>query len=71
MPSITSARKSSGKNVQNLGNYKQYVRLRVPWGGYMYPAYTINKAYTECDTYVSLAKLKNHWIAGVTMSMKK
>ncbi len=58
------------ENVQNLGNYKQYVRLRVPWGGYMYPAYTINKAYTECDTYVSLAKLKNHWIAGVTMSMK-
>ena len=58
------------ENVQNLGNYKQYVRLKVPWGGYMYPAYTINKAYTECDTYVSLAKLKNHWIAGVTMSMK-
>ena len=58
------------ENVQNLGNYKQYVRLQVPWGGYMYPAYYLNKAYTECDTYVSFAKLKNHWIAGVTMSMK-
>ncbi len=58
------------ENVQNLGNYKQYVRLQVPWGGYMYPAYYLNKAFTECDTYVSLAKLKNHWIAGVTMSMK-
>jgi len=58
------------ENVQNLGNYKQYVRLKVPWGGYMYPAYTINKAYTECDVYASLSKLKNHWIAGVTMSMK-
>jgi uncharacterized protein (DUF362 family) len=58
------------QNVQNLGNYKQYVRLKVPWGGYMYPAYHINPAYTQCDTYVSLAKLKNHWIAGVTMSMK-
>lgn len=58
------------ENVQNLGNYKQYVRLKVPWGGYMYPAYYINQAYTECDTYVSFAKLKNHWIAGVTMSMK-
>ncbi|HLH03298.1 MAG TPA: DUF362 domain-containing protein [Bryobacteraceae bacterium] len=58
------------ENVQNLGNYKEYVRLKVPWGGYMYPAYHINKAYTECDTYVSLAKLKNHWIAGVTLSMK-
>jgi len=58
------------ENVQNLGNYKDYVRLKVPWGGYMYPAYHINQAYTECDTYVSFAKLKNHWIAGVTMSMK-
>ena len=53
-----------------LGNYKKYVRLKVPWGGYMYPAYTINQAFTECDVYASLAKLKNHWIAGVTMSMK-
>jgi uncharacterized protein (DUF362 family) len=57
-------------NVQNLGGYKQYVRLKVPWGGYMYPAYYLNPAFTECDTYVSFAKLKNHWIAGVTLSMK-
>lgn len=58
------------ENVQNLGNYKKYVRLKVPWGGYMYPAYHINQAFTECDVYATLAKLKNHWIAGVTMSMK-
>lgn len=58
------------ENVQNLGNYRKYVRLKVPWGGYMYPAYTINQAFTECDVYASLSKLKNHWIAGVTMSMK-
>ena len=58
------------ENVQNLGNYKQYVRLKVPWGGYMYPAYHLNKAFVECDSYVSLSKLKNHWIAGVTMSLK-
>lgn len=58
------------ENVQNLGRYKQYVRLKVPWGGYMYPAYYLNQAFTECDVYASLSKLKNHWIAGVTMSMK-
>lgn len=57
-------------NVQNLGDYKQYARLAVPWGGYLYPAYHINRAFVDCDTYVSLAKLKNHWIAGVTMTMK-
>jgi uncharacterized protein (DUF362 family) len=58
------------ENVQNLGKYKQYVRLKVPWGGYMYPAYHLNQAFTECDVYASLSKLKNHWLGGVTMSMK-
>ena len=58
------------ENVQSLGKYKQYVRLKVPWGGYMYPAYHVNQAFTECDVYASLSKLKNHWIGGVTMSMK-
>jgi uncharacterized protein (DUF362 family) len=58
------------ENVQNLGKYKQYARLKVPWGGYMYPAYHLNPAFTECDVYASLSKLKNHWIGGVTMSMK-
>jgi uncharacterized protein (DUF362 family) len=58
------------ENVQNLGKYKQYVRLKVPWGGYMYPAYYLNQAFVDCDVYASLSKLKNHWIAGVTMSMK-
>ena len=57
-------------NVQNLGPYKKYVRIAVPWGGYLYPAYYINQSFVDCDTYVSLAKLKNHWIAGVTMTMK-
>jgi uncharacterized protein (DUF362 family) len=58
------------ENVQNMGSYKKYVRLKVPWGGYMYPAYYVNQAFTECDVYASLSKLKNHWIAGVTLSMK-
>jgi uncharacterized protein (DUF362 family) len=58
------------ENVQNVGKYKQYVRLKVPWGGYMYPAYHLNQAFTECDVYASLSKLKNHWIGGVTMSTK-
>ncbi|HMF74042.1 MAG TPA: DUF362 domain-containing protein [Bryobacteraceae bacterium] len=58
------------ENTQNLGSYKSYVRLKVPWGGYMYPAYYVNRTFTECDVYASLSKLKNHWFGGVTMSMK-
>jgi uncharacterized protein (DUF362 family) len=58
------------ENVQNLGDHKQYVRLKVPWGGYAFPAYHLNPAFIDNDVYVSLSKLKNHWIAGVTMSLK-
>ncbi len=57
-------------NVQNLGPYKQYVRLKVPFGGYVFPAYHINQAFVDCDVYASLSKLKNHWLGGVTMSIK-
>ncbi|MEO7145251.1 MAG: DUF362 domain-containing protein [Bryobacteraceae bacterium] len=58
------------ENVQNLGKGSKYVRLKVPWGGYMFPAYHLNHSFVDCDTYVSLSKMKNHWIAGVTMSLK-
>lgn len=58
------------ENAQNLGQAAQYVRLNVPGGGYMYPAYDLNHSFVDCDAFVSLSKLKNHWIAGVTMSLK-
>ena len=58
------------ENAQNLGRGSKYVRVKVPWGGYIYPAYDLNHSFVDCDVYASLSKLKNHWIAGVTMSLK-
>ena len=58
------------ENGQNLGQGRRYARVKVPWGGYMFPAYDLNHSFVDCDTYVSLSKLKNHWIAGVTMALK-
>jgi uncharacterized protein (DUF362 family) len=58
------------ENTNSLGLGKQYVRMKVPGGGLMYPAYDLNHSYQDCDVYVSMSKLKNHWIAGVTMTMK-
>ncbi len=58
------------ENTQNLGQAKQYNRLKVPWGGYIFPAFDLNHSFTDCDVYVSLSKLKNHAVAGVTMSLK-
>jgi uncharacterized protein (DUF362 family) len=47
-----------------------YKRLWVPGGGLMFRAYDLNPVYTDIDVYVSLAKLKEHATAGVTLSMK-
>lgn len=58
------------ENVQNRGLAKQYSRVKVPTGGYIFPAFDLNHSFVDCDVYASLSKLKNHWIAGVTMSLK-
>lgn len=58
------------ENTNFLGNGKTYSRLRVPNGGLLFPAYDVNHSYEDCDVYVSLAKLKEHSTAGITLSMK-
>src|SRR5262249_31393550 len=58
------------EDTRNKGKGKQYHEVKVPWGGSLYPAYLLNHSYVDCDSYVSLAKLKNHLIAGVTLSIK-
>ncbi len=58
------------ENTNNLGKATKYSRVKVPWGGYIFPAYDVNHSFVDCDVYVSLSKLKNHWVAGVTMSLK-
>jgi hypothetical protein len=47
-----------------------YSRFDVPYGGYLFPGYDLSPAYGECDVFVSLAKLKQHVKAGITLSMK-
>ena len=58
------------EDTHNLGNGKKYHEVKVPWGGSLFPAYHINHSYVDCDVYVSLAKMKNHSAAGVTLSIK-
>ena len=58
------------ENTRNLGAGSRYARLRVPGGGHLFSAFEFNHAYEETDVMVSLAKLKNHITAGVTLSMK-
>jgi uncharacterized protein (DUF362 family) len=58
------------ENTNFLGSGKSYARFMVPGGGLMYAGYDLNHSYRDCDVFVSLAKLKQHRTAGVTLSMK-
>lgn len=58
------------ENTNYLGCGKKYSRFQVPRGGLLFPAYDLNHSYEDCDVFVSIAKLKEHATAGVTLSMK-
>lgn len=60
----------SWEDTRNKGPWKDYSRLVIPWGGYIYPAVYLNQRYEKTDVFVSLAKLKDHANAGVTMAVK-
>jgi uncharacterized protein (DUF362 family) len=58
------------ENTRNLGAGKSYAHLKVPNGGYFFSSFDFNHSYHDTDVMVSMAKLKRHLTAGVTLSMK-
>ena len=58
------------ENTRNMGSGKKYAELKVPGGGLMFSSFQVNHWYDETDVLVSLCKLKQHFSAGVTLSMK-
>lgn len=67
---LNAGKKVEFENTNYLGQGKDYVRFKVPGQAHMFPAYDLNHSYYDCDTFVSIAKLKEHATAGVTMAMK-
>lgn len=57
-------------NTNAAGKGGKYSRLKVPSGGYIFPAYELNRAFEDTDVFMSMAKLKNHETCGVTLAMK-
>ncbi len=58
------------ENTRNLGSGQAYARLDVPGGGYLFSYFELNHSCRDTEVFVSLAKLKQHLTAGVTLSMK-
>jgi len=67
---VGAGRRVELENTNWLGRAREYERFDVPHGGLLFPSFLLNRAFGECDTFVSLAKLKHHTTAGVTLSMK-
>ena len=67
---LNAAARVEMENTNWLGRAKTYRRFTPPNGGHMFPAYMLNHSYEDCDVFVSVAKLKEHATAGVTMSLK-
>jgi len=58
------------EDTRNLGSGSQYTHLTVPDGGRLFSSFDVNHCYADTDVFVSLSKMKNHSVAGVTLSMK-
>jgi len=58
------------EDTNGLGQGKQYSTLQVKSRPYIFPAFSFNHSYEDCDFFVSVAKMKNHEELGITLSMK-
>jgi uncharacterized protein (DUF362 family) len=58
------------EDIRNRGQWRGYAKFDVPWGGYMFPAFQLNRRFEETDFLISLAKLKQHACAGITGAVK-
>lgn len=67
---LNAAQNVEFENTNYLGKGKKYSRFTVPYGGYIFPGFDLNHSYEDCDVFVSMAKMKEHATAGITLSMK-
>jgi uncharacterized protein (DUF362 family) len=67
---LSAAPRVEFENTNYIGRARKYSRLATPHGGHIFKAFDLNHSYEDCDVFVSIAKMKDHATAGVTLSMK-
>jgi len=60
----------SFENTRNLGSGSRYVQRNVPGAPQLFSYFMFNHCYADTDVMISLAKMKNHVTAGVTLAIK-
>ncbi len=68
---LSAAERVEFENTNWLGRGKTYSRFPVPKGGHVFKAFDLNHSYEDCDVFVSLAKMKDHANAGVTLGLRR
>ena len=62
-----------GANMINLNNpapYSDFVDVSVGPNKFYYDSFTLNKILSDVDVYISIPKMKQHYEAGLTCSLK-
>jgi uncharacterized protein (DUF362 family) len=67
---LSAAKNVEMENTSSLGTGKEYLRVDVPKGGLVYPGFDLNHCYVECDVFVSIAKLLEDPVTGISLTMK-
>ncbi len=70
VPTLLATGNVQLENTRNLGSGTSYPQFNVPGGGYMFSYFQLNHCYQDTDVFISMAKLKQHLTAGVTLSSK-
>jgi uncharacterized protein (DUF362 family) len=58
------------ENTAGIGYGKRYHRIEVRGKPFIYPGFDVNHSYVDCDVMVSMAKLKEHRVLGLALSME-
>ncbi len=69
-PLWTAAPKVEFENTNTRGRWPAYAKYKVPGAPYVFPEYYLNQAYEKSDVLISIAKLKEHATAGITLAIK-
>jgi uncharacterized protein (DUF362 family) len=62
--------KVSFKDTHAQGEFVNYGSVKVPFGGYVFSEYLLNRHYVDTDVFISVAKMKHHGCAGITGAVK-
>jgi len=70
VPALLAVGNVELENTRNLGSGTAYSILKVAGTPYLFDYFELNHCYHDTDVFISLAKLKQHLTAGVSLSMK-